>query len=637
MPFAAMTRPSLSVGLLQANLQRAGIECESVYANLLLGDMLGPSAYRRFSSEAAIAVLAGEWVFSQSLFGERLSTWSSYCREVLDDPTWGTSPERQPEILRLREVTPAFLSRAFDARNWGSYDLVGFTSTFEQTMPSLCLARLIRERHPSTLLALGGANLEAGMGIPYFDHFDFLDFVSTGEADRSLVELCRGIDAFKRGRSAVVPVPHGFLFRPGGPFQRAPGPLPAVDLEGSPTPDYDDFFRAADADGAPAAGEASRHWLPIEASRGCWWGEKVHCTFCGLNGDTMRFRAKSARRVADEANELVARYRPTGLQFADNILATEYFESLLPRWAEQGDALAKFFEIKSNLTRDQVELLRRSGVRTVQAGIESLDDHTLRVMGKGVSAAQNVALLRWCLELGVVPMWNLIYGFPEEPLDSYGATLGILRRLVHLPPPDVAAPIRMDRFSPNFVRWREHGFTSVEPMPAYRHVFPFDPQALERAAYYFRYDHPQFRDAMRLGAELGRFIGDWQARHHRGDAGALRIDWRDDGFVATDTRFTSPKGAWLLGRHEVDLLMACDRPVSRATALGRAGEVPDSAGVDLEAAFSTLLEQGLVLRAGHRYVTLACLADAVRERSAVAMVKERAHAWPVMLTSRPQP
>ena len=31
----------------------------------------------------------------------------------------------------------------------------------------------------------------------------------------------------------------------------------------------------------------------------------------------------------------------------------------------------------------------------------------------------------------------------------------------------------MDRFSPNFTRWRHLGFTEIGPMPAYRHIFPF--------------------------------------------------------------------------------------------------------------------------------------------------------------------
>ena len=630
MPFAAVTRPSLAVGLLQANLRRAGIHCEAVYANLVLGEMLGGAAYRRFSSEAAITALAGEWAFSQLLYGQRVSTWEGYREHVLNDPLWGASEQRQEEIQHLLGVAPAFLDRVFASRQWGDYDLVGFSSTFEQTMPSLCLARMIREKHPSVSIAMGGANFEAGMGRPYLERFDFIDFVCTGEGDTSLPRLCSSLSDFQAGRTATVVVPQGFLYRANGTARvQAADPTPSADLESSPTPDYDDFFRAASS--GASGKDAVHQWLPVEASRGCWWGEKVHCTFCGLNGDTMRFRAKTARRVIEETDELVARHGSRRLQFADNILSMSYFDDLLPQWAEREDATARFFEIKSNLTRDQLRLLRRAGVTSVQAGIESLSDHSLRVMGKGVSAAQNIALLRWCVELGIDPLWNLIYGFPEERLADYGAMLDTMRHMVHLSPPDGVAPIRMDRFSPNFTEWQARGFTSLAPMPAYRHVFDFGPDDLAQIAYYFRYDHPQLESARRAGEELDRFVAEWLQKHQRGEQGELTVARRGDEFVMNDSRFTYEATSIDLDRNALAMLIACDRPVSRTAALTRAagsGQTTQEGAAHLDA----LLARGAIVQAGSLLVTVACLPEPVRERAA-ADTRNRFN-WPVMLTSR---
>ena len=632
MPFAAITRPSLSVGLLQANLRRADIECESVYLNLVLGDMLGASQYRRLSSQAPITALAGEWAFSQVFFGQRLSTWDTYRTEVLDDALWG-APSRHDEVRALLDLVPAFLEHAFAARDWGRYELVGFTSTFEQTMPSLCLARMIRARHADTIIAIGGANFEAGMGRPYLDEFDCLDLVSTGEADTTFPRLCSNVRDFKRGRAATVEIPRGFLFRESGRLKARPSTVDEpVDLERSPTPDYDDYFSALRSGGS-AVGDPTSQWLPVEASRGCWWGEKVHCTFCGLNGETMRFRAKSARRVVEETDELVARYGARRLQFADNIMSTAYCDDLLPLWAARGEGTERFFEIKSNLTRDQLALMRRAGVATVQAGIESLSDETLRVMGKGVSGAQNVALLRWCSELGIDPLWNIIYAFPKERLADYASMLAILRQIVHLPPPDAAAPIRMDRFSPNFTMWREHGFTAIAPMAAYRHVFPFPPDVLGTVAYYFRYEHPQFDDALREGAELERFIWEWHQKHGQGEAGMLLVERRDEAFIVKDTRFTCEPASHELDRSELAVLMACDRPVSAATAIRLAGRF---AGLDgdpqqLETALSGLVGRQLIAKVGNALVTLACLPAEVRDALTPKRI-DRA-SWPVMLTA----
>jgi ribosomal peptide maturation radical SAM protein 1 len=613
MPFAALTRPSLAAGLLQANLERAGIPCESVYLNLLMGDVLGPSAYRRFSSEAPTTALAGEWVFSQMLFGERCSTWQSYRDEVLDHPVWGTSSERHGEILRLLELAPMFLERAVAARDWGAYDVVAFTSTFEQTLPSLCLARHIRERHPSVVLVLGGANFEGGMGRPYLDHFEFIDFICTSEGDASFVQLCAGLAKWRRGRASTVSVPSGFLFRNNGVNVPRSEPPTPVALEFSPTPAYGDFFRDAAERLASVDGGPFNQWLPVEASRGCWWGEKAHCTFCGLNGDTMRFRAKSAARVIQETDELVRRHGVRRLQFADNILATGFFDDLLPYWAERHDGVERFFEIKSSLTREQLMLLRRAGVTTVQAGIESLSDATLRLMRKGVSAAQNVALLRWCRELGIDALWNIIYAFPHEALAAYPAQLAALRDLVHLSPPDAAAPIRMDRFSPNFTNWKGLGFTEIAPMPAYRHVFPLPDATLSDLAYYFRYDHPQLEDALKKGAEVARFVWEWQEHQSRGTSGALAVVSDGHRLVVDDTRFTRPPSSRVLDEAEAALVTACDAPASRRTAVARASRLVGAPTVDFDGPLARLLESGVITELGDRLVTLACVPDHVRE------------------------
>ena len=103
MPFAAVTRPSLAVGLLQANLRRVGIHCEAVYANLVLGEMLGGAAYRRFSSEAAITALAGEWAFSQLLYGQRVST----CTKYAITPALPSASRVSSKVAMLVESTPS--------------------------------------------------------------------------------------------------------------------------------------------------------------------------------------------------------------------------------------------------------------------------------------------------------------------------------------------------------------------------------------------------------------------------------------------------------------------------------------------------------------------------------------------------
>lgn len=604
MPFAATDRPNLAAGLLQASLRRAGIAADSKYFNLTFQRFLSREEYRRLAV-TNMTPLAGEWVFSQVFFGDRFSRWRSFEKEVLEDPVWGMTHEDREIVRRARELAPLVLRLAFESNDWSRYDLVGFTSTFQQTMASLCLARMIRESYPQVRIALGGANFEDEMGRPYLEHFDFVDFVSTGEADLTFPTLCRNLEAVRSGHTERLEVPPGFLHRDGGKGVRgtAGNGGAFVDLDGLPTPDFDDFFRIT---------EEKPSWLTVEASRGCWWGQKAHCTFCGLNGAGLTFRGKSWRRVVEEVEELTERYGTYPLQFADNILSMGYFRDLLPYWARTRHETPKFFEIKANLRRRQVRQMRASGVTNVQPGIESLADSTLQVMQKGVTAAHNVALLRWCVEEGVYPHWNVIYGFPHEDPGDYRRNEELLPKLTHLPAPEGVGPIRLDRFSPNFDRWREHGFTRVAPLPAYRHVFPFPEETLWRLAYYFEYDHPRRAEALEVGERLVDLGREWEEKEETGDNGELAMlpHWQG-GFVLKDTRYPFEPTVLRLTDEQAALLVACDAPTSRDKALQRtAAALDDGHGTEapaLERALDDLIRRGWVAQVGPRVVTLALL------------------------------
>lgn len=601
MPFAAADRPSLAAGLLQAALKKRGIACDTKHFHVTLARLMGHADYRYFVNETSVSVLSAEWAFSQAMFGESLSTWESYEREVLDARHWGAPKHGRERVLALRALAPMLLHIALRSNDWSAYDLVGFTSSFEQVMPSMALARMIKEKHPGVKIAVGGASFESGMGRPYIENFEFLDYVSNGEADLSFPELCA------RLRDGNPEVPPGFFYRSGGRVMESPraGMTTVEALDQLPTPDYHDFFRVARATFGDGA---LRAWIPVEASRGCWWGAKMHCTFCGLNGNTMSFRAKSARRVLEETDELCARHGPEPLQFADNILGFEHLAEVMPAWIARGDKRYKFFEIKSNMKREQILQMHAAGVASVQPGVESFSDKTLGLMRKGVSGAQNVAVIRWCAEIGMECLWNGLFGFPGEDVDEVPWMVSLFRDMVHLPPPTACAVIRMDRFSPNFERSRELGFTKVEPMPAYRHVLPFPEEAVSRAAYYFRYEHPSFEAAVEKGQALIHAQWAWAALHREGKQGELRVVAGEKGrHDLVDTRAEVGRGSRKLTRAEAAAVMACDAPVSRAQAISRTADVAGVSAEAAERALLTMSRRAVVVEVGTRLVSLAML------------------------------
>jgi radical SAM superfamily enzyme YgiQ (UPF0313 family) len=144
-----------------------------------------------------------------------------------------------------------------------------------------------------------------------------------------------------------------------------------------------------------------RPGLLVETSRGCWWGQKHHCTFCGLNGHGMTFRSKSSERVVQEFEAVTSRYGLRRLEVVDNILDMSHIRTALTSVARAQPGYELMYETKANLSYDQLRILAAAGVHWIQPGIESLHDRVLKLMDKGITACINISLLKAARTLGI--------------------------------------------------------------------------------------------------------------------------------------------------------------------------------------------------------------------------------------------
>lgn len=278
-------------------------------------------------------------------------------------------------------------------------------------------------------------------------------------------------------------------------------PLPPAALV---TPEYGDYF---DRHARSTAGGWVEPRIVVESSRGCWWGEKHHCAFCGLNGSFMEFRSKDPRRFVDEILGMVERYRILDVWVTDNILDMAYLTSMAPRLQETGYDLRLCYEIKSNLRLEQLRTLNAAGVGYIQAGVENLSGRVLKIMDKGVTGCQNVRLLRDAETVGMNLNWNYLYGFPGESEEDYDEVSGQFPALHHLTPPFNAARIKVERFSPYFDR-PEIGFDELRPAAHYHHIYALPEAELADLVYLF--DSPKRGISPSCLGRLKRAVSDWK-------------------------------------------------------------------------------------------------------------------------------
>jgi ribosomal peptide maturation radical SAM protein 1 len=523
MPFASASWGSLALGTLKSICRDNGIEADVRYLNIPFANSLGEARYNNLRE-----LIHAEICFTPALFDD-VSTpalWEQFLAS--SDGVHGSDPRALAESEKdfteiITRHVPALFKTAMSEIEWDDYDIVGFTTGYRQTIASLALAQLIRRNFPEKIIIFGGAACDGEMGPALLKNFEMLDVVVSGEADLLIAPLIKAL----RRREAVGQWPGVYIRSSNRVVANPPTPLTIhrqsqasltesggngkVQMDALPVPDYDDYFEQLEG---VQLEDTVR--VPFESSRGCWWGQKHLCSFCGLNGTSLAYRAKSPDKVIAEIEALYLRYGQTSFMAADNIFDMTYFKTFLPKLKSLRErfGIKIFYETKSNLREDQIRALSESGVVEVQPGIESFSDHVLKLMDKGTTGLNQVRFLRDCASHGVETRYGILWGNPGETTEDYTRMADLIPYVRHLPPPNYIAPVSLERFSPYFMTPDKYGIRNVRPAPIYPVMFGGRPLDYEHLAYVFCYDHDSDRDS-KLNRARTRF---WDAA----------FDWRDN-------------------------------------------------------------------------------------------------------------
>lgn len=560
LPFGPVAWPAIGPSLLTSRLEEAGHHACVVYANMDLLTELGAPSRETVAAYHAVAdafdVHAGEWVFAAAAFPGvdlRVRDTEYLARLVDASPLYR---DLVPRLRELRALALGFLDRTARRVLATQPDVVGLGTSFSQTNAALALAHRLRTVVPDLPVVVGGCAAADEMGVALLHVTDDVDAVTLGEADDLVVDLVETLAARDSARLITLP---GVAARVSGGVVTGPPKSRIRDVDALPVPQYCDYFAALPA----SLADLLPFYLPVEASRGCWWGAKSHCTFCGLNPTRMAFHAKKADRFLAEVATLRDRHKPRRFMAVDNIMPHQYHSTVVPHLATASGKAEFFFEVKANFRREQMQGLAAANVLQIQPGVESLSSPVLRLMRKGTTAIANAYTLRLVQECGLRAHWSVLYGFGGETLEQYLISAQLAGRIVHLPPPMGAFPVEVERFAPMFRQPAKHGLTRLRPSSWYRHCFPVSDAVLADLAY--RFDADYLDRPVDLTNEIRSLmesvVSEWRARyaegrwrlevaHHEPDTGELTVRrWAGDA-----------QTTYLLDRRSTRLCLAFARP-----------------------------------------------------------------------------
>lgn len=297
--------------------------------------------------------------------------------------------------------------------------IIGFTVHFSSLLVSLEIAKRIKEQDKTRIIVFGGPDCSRQLRGFMFIKEDFVDAVNVGEGDRSILELVKQVED-TRG----IGSPRGFLVKKKGDIIDCGDADVVSDLDRLPFPDYSDF-----ADDITSGLYRQPERLEILDSRGC----PTRCHFCSEWQYWKRFRSMSGERMFREIAFQVNRcpgvdyFYFIGSLLNGNMKALLDFcdlvikNSLKIRWLGQPI-------IRSEMTREFLQKMRRAGCEWLGYGIESGSQRVVNSMNKKFSLKLAEQVLRDTHDAGIMVQANFMFGIPTETEKDFKETLSFLKR-----------------------------------------------------------------------------------------------------------------------------------------------------------------------------------------------------------------
>ncbi|MCK4766457.1 MAG: RiPP maturation radical SAM C-methyltransferase, partial [Candidatus Aminicenantes bacterium] len=382
------------------------------------------------------------------------------------------------KYMEVEELCRSFVDEVVHTIVSFHYKIIGFTIRMGQTNCSIAIINGIKKISPEVITITGGANCSGEMAEGVASLSDSIDYVFSGECENSFNDF---LDNYS-GRQL--------------PAERIITGILVENLDTLPQLNYEVYFNQIGYYFDGHAPGAAYVWS--ETSRGCWWGQKKKCTFCSRNTAGIKFRQKTPQKVLEELRHFKENYPETAVAMADNLMPFSYNKELLPILGENNDypGICLYY-IKPNLKLKDLINLKKAKVQQIVPGIEALSTGLLKLINKGITAAENLEFLRNARAVGINLLWFMLWGIPGDKAEYYKEILKVLPLIRHFQPPAKFFRVHLERFSDYYENPIGYHIENLRPWAVYKMIYPewadIDKLAFEFVGEYpcEAYEHPE--------------------------------------------------------------------------------------------------------------------------------------------------
>lgn len=355
---------------------------------------------------------------------------------------------------------------ACSAEEWDVIAIGGLTTTYNFIKQACRIAKTVS---PKSLLVAGGGFLTS-MPSDIMEWIPEIDVGVVGEAFKTFPEILEKVDDGDFDFSDTL----GVVYRDAvGPVLNKARPV-IHDLDTVPWPAWhlfplnEIYFHNSSSLFSEEAHLAQRR-IDINGSYGC----SLICRYCwhlGTTGDMViepdatgkndvvftfgrNLRYHSPEYLVSMVKELKKTYNIDFANFLDENLMTmeassgrKWLTEICDTWDRAGLTPVRgkvpqpgvYWSGTSHASLHRPEILERmyrSGCTHLVYGLESFNGQILKNLGKGTTRQKNIESIGICMASGIIPIPNMIIGFPEESYESIRDTITALIKLgIHAKP-----------------------------------------------------------------------------------------------------------------------------------------------------------------------------------------------------------
>jgi ribosomal peptide maturation radical SAM protein 1 len=597
MPFAGTAIPSIQLAILESYLKEREINIKTRHLYLKAAEFYRLNNYN-FLIYPPNDSYTAQMVFSKYVFPEHWQKTESKFREYFNlNLSKNKEIEKQFAFDIYVQQTDKFYNWILENIGWESYDIIGFTLNYGQLLPSLAIAKKIKELHPNKKIIFGGSRVTGLLGLKVLESFGYIDFVVSGDGEDALYRLASDYQNYES-------IPR-LMYRKGNEVIWNESDT-VVDINTLPISSYDSFYEELNSSSL----ELQQYFfyngkLPVEISRGCWWNQ---CSFCNLNIQHKKYREKNIDRIIEEIQVLSNKNKILDFQIIGNTLPKTEYQPLFEKLKQLG----KDFTFVAETRADQLKskdyiLMKEAGFTTIQTGIESFSQHYLKKMNKGVRVIDNIAALKFCKENEIINRYNLIIDYPNEELIDFEETKRNIQLFKqYLNPPQICY-LRVLYGSPIHRNPEQFNIQQLEYAPIDRLMYP--QESLEKG-FNFVYG---FKRKNELGKhDWIQLVEDWKKEREFLEIDGIKkqtfidklIFYFVDGgsFVKIyDKRDSENIRIYVLDELERKIFLACIDVISYHDLQERFPDVPSNKLVDILESFE---QSGIVFHEDDCYLSL---------------------------------